>query len=970
MERRDLDHLFLRFRTEGDLGALARLFDELQPRLARLAHHVAPGPGEAEDLVQTTFLRAIERADSYDGERPVTAWLAGILQRQAAHERRRAARSPDVLRIVRGDGEDPEREASEREVRRALAHAVAELPQPYRDVVHRTVLLEQEVRQTARQLERAPGTVRVQLHRGLRLLRRALPAGLAPGAGAWPTAPSLGRVALLLRAAEVRPAPAAPPWWAAVPALPGGLAWPWVAALALAALGLWIAMARDGGAPATPHDARHVELAGEAARGLDRGAAELGAASADVRRPVENVGAAVEGSEAASLVLRGSVLDGRRGPVAGARVAVYGHADQTLLGEARTDDDGGFALALEPPSSARDADATLAARSGSSAVALALVLPAGGEVELDPIGLREGRTVRVAVTSEGRPAAGAEVLVYAGRHRMLAARGDSDARGRAELGPLPRGPVLAIARTPEREGRTMGFLSPRRGGDLPVALVPRVDVPVVVRDAHDRPVPGALVAVEERVWDDAFFPAAGPEPAPQYRARGSATTDERGRATLAGLPRDGVLLARVRADDRTEAARREVPRDGSVLVLRLEPHAPPTTTRDVVDRDETHGAPPEETAARLVVRLHPAPAGGVQLGLLALDTTGAWGPEVSLGGPLEQPNEAAAPDGAPGSRYGFDGLAPGRYRVHERRTGALGPTVDLARGERREQVLDLSRRRRVRGRVDLPEGADRSLVRVLARGPELDDGSGERLPALNLPDGTTLDEDGAFEALVPDDRPVRLIAWHPWLVPDPVRGELALAAGTGERAGVTLALVEGDRVEVPLGLPPSRELRRWRTNVRVYAYGGTPIGAPEHRFHAPLVGDRARFSGLPPGNWNLWIDLGPEDTRAPLHLEGAVVAPGVTVLDVPAAPRGSTLRLRLVPPAGRPVPRVIARAVHASEPRYRRQAFGESEPVLELTGLGPGRFALELIGRGLDADFDPTFDVDGTSDRELVVRFR
>ena len=54
-----------------------------RPRLLRMALHLGRDPGDAEDLVQATFLTAIEKAATYDASRPLLPWLTGILIRHA-----------------------------------------------------------------------------------------------------------------------------------------------------------------------------------------------------------------------------------------------------------------------------------------------------------------------------------------------------------------------------------------------------------------------------------------------------------------------------------------------------------------------------------------------------------------------------------------------------------------------------------------------------------------------------------------------------------------------------------------------------------------------------------------------------------------------------------------------------------------------------------------------------------------------
>src|SRR6187200_796478 len=99
MRRGRLERLFERWRKKRDVRALARVFDATSRELLELAGHVSHDPSEAEDLVQATFLAAIESAERFDLERDLVAWLVGILVREARMARRRAARRPDPERL-------------------------------------------------------------------------------------------------------------------------------------------------------------------------------------------------------------------------------------------------------------------------------------------------------------------------------------------------------------------------------------------------------------------------------------------------------------------------------------------------------------------------------------------------------------------------------------------------------------------------------------------------------------------------------------------------------------------------------------------------------------------------------------------------------------------------------------------------------------------------------------------------------
>ncbi|MCA8965205.1 MAG: hypothetical protein KDC48_09970, partial [Planctomycetes bacterium] len=88
--------LFLRYRDRGDAAALAAVFDRTAPELLRLALHLCRDLGDAEDLLQATFLAAIESAPRFERGKKVMPWLTGILVNRAHGERRRRRRADDA----------------------------------------------------------------------------------------------------------------------------------------------------------------------------------------------------------------------------------------------------------------------------------------------------------------------------------------------------------------------------------------------------------------------------------------------------------------------------------------------------------------------------------------------------------------------------------------------------------------------------------------------------------------------------------------------------------------------------------------------------------------------------------------------------------------------------------------------------------------------------------------------------------
>ncbi|MGB3970279.1 MAG: sigma-70 family RNA polymerase sigma factor, partial [Planctomycetota bacterium] len=171
--------LFARYRSTGDVQALAAVFDLLAPELLLVAAHLARG-GAAEDLVQATFLDAMRHADRWDPTRPLAPWLVGMLGNHLRELRRQQQRVPDAARLESRVQAPPDAVAEANESLAAVHAAVERLPRHYRQVMSLRLVHGLELQQIAHSLGVPLGTVKVRLHRGTALLRRALPAGLAP----------------------------------------------------------------------------------------------------------------------------------------------------------------------------------------------------------------------------------------------------------------------------------------------------------------------------------------------------------------------------------------------------------------------------------------------------------------------------------------------------------------------------------------------------------------------------------------------------------------------------------------------------------------------------------------------------------------------------------------------------------------------------------------------------------------------
>ena len=201
----DFDQTFRQFVRTRESELLARLFESASERLLAFARSLVDDEMLAEDLLQETFLTLIEAADNYDGSRPAMPYVRGILHRKAQQARARPARyetsgtDPDEIEV--GTGVEAERPDCTEFLARVSA-AISGLPRPYREVLQLNLEGGYTPAEIGHRLGRAAGTIWVQLHRGLELLRRSW-RGPVP---VLATLATLGAVRAAIRQARPRPA--------------------------------------------------------------------------------------------------------------------------------------------------------------------------------------------------------------------------------------------------------------------------------------------------------------------------------------------------------------------------------------------------------------------------------------------------------------------------------------------------------------------------------------------------------------------------------------------------------------------------------------------------------------------------------------------------------------------------------------------------------------------------------------------
>ncbi|HSM08637.1 MAG TPA: sigma-70 family RNA polymerase sigma factor [Gemmatimonadota bacterium] len=157
-------------------GGDATAFDELVRRYMDRGYAVALSilgiPQDAEDAVQTAFIRALERMDQLRPGSPFGPWFYSVLRSTALNLRRRESlRSHEEIPVSASGGSNPERELDRTLTRSRVLAALEELPEQQRTAVILYDLEGYSHREVAEILGVAVGTSRAHVHHGRKALR-------------------------------------------------------------------------------------------------------------------------------------------------------------------------------------------------------------------------------------------------------------------------------------------------------------------------------------------------------------------------------------------------------------------------------------------------------------------------------------------------------------------------------------------------------------------------------------------------------------------------------------------------------------------------------------------------------------------------------------------------------------------------------------------------------------------------------
>jgi RNA polymerase sigma-70 factor, ECF subfamily len=177
-----------------DVNAVRLVTSRYNQRLFRAAWGILKSRADAEDAVQSAYLKAFAAIATFKGAATLSTWLTRIVINEAlgrvrAEKRRRASLDPGSVvhldryreELMRGSAaaNGPDQQIAIKQIRGMIEQAVSRLPSQLRLVFILHHVEDMSVDEAARVLGIVPATVKTRLFRARQLLRQELAPELA-----------------------------------------------------------------------------------------------------------------------------------------------------------------------------------------------------------------------------------------------------------------------------------------------------------------------------------------------------------------------------------------------------------------------------------------------------------------------------------------------------------------------------------------------------------------------------------------------------------------------------------------------------------------------------------------------------------------------------------------------------------------------------------------------------------------------
>jgi RNA polymerase sigma-70 factor, ECF subfamily len=170
------DALLVERVLRGDNEAYGDLVSRYMRRAFSIAYRLVEHKEDAEDIVQDSFLRALERIGTLDRARPFRPWFLRIVVNRALNARRaRSVRTTEQIPVsLASTTVSPVQAAENALLGERLRAALESLPERQRTIVQLADLEELNSSEIAEILDISAGTVRWHLHQARQELRNVL----------------------------------------------------------------------------------------------------------------------------------------------------------------------------------------------------------------------------------------------------------------------------------------------------------------------------------------------------------------------------------------------------------------------------------------------------------------------------------------------------------------------------------------------------------------------------------------------------------------------------------------------------------------------------------------------------------------------------------------------------------------------------------------------------------------------------
>jgi len=157
----------------GDERGATELVGRHAAAIARFLMGVGADPGELDDLVQETFIRAFRALQGWRGEAAFRSWLFTIASNlhKDLHRRHRGRRIVSIDETGLEAGDDPAATLEANETERKLRAGLGTLPRLQREVFLLRAQQGWDYEEIAQSLGTTPGAARVHYHHAVKRLK-------------------------------------------------------------------------------------------------------------------------------------------------------------------------------------------------------------------------------------------------------------------------------------------------------------------------------------------------------------------------------------------------------------------------------------------------------------------------------------------------------------------------------------------------------------------------------------------------------------------------------------------------------------------------------------------------------------------------------------------------------------------------------------------------------------------------------